>query len=81
MIGLLPLFGQLFGANNNRSKSTSDNPLEAVKEYDRKKSKEDAEFQMYKRGEQSKDIKFNGLMDLSTKRINAATENGKKINL
>lgn len=81
MIGLLPFIGQMLGSSNSRSRSTSDNPLEAVKEYDRKKSKEDAEFQMYKRGEQSKDIKFNGLMDLSTKRINAATENGKKINI
>lgn len=81
MIGLLPFIGQILGSSNSRSRSTSDNPLEAVKEYDRKKSKEDAEFQMYKRGEQSKDIKFNGLMDLSTKRINAATENGKKINI
>lgn len=81
MIGFLPFIGQILGSSNSRSRSTSDNPLEAVKEYDRKKSKEDAEFQMYKRGEQSKDIKFNGLMDLSTKRINAATENGKKINI
>ena len=81
MIGLLPFIGQMLGSSNSRSRSTSDNPLEAVKEYDRKKSKEDAAFQIYKRGEQSKDLKFNGLMDLSTKRINAATENGKKINI
>lgn len=81
MSGFLSLAGQILGISNSRNKSTSDNPLEAVKEYDRKKSKEDAAFQMYKRGEQSKDIIFNGLMDLSTKRINAATENGKKINI
>lgn len=81
MTGILSLAGQILGISNSRSRSTSDNPLEAVKEYDRKKSKEDAAFQIYKRGEQSKDIKFNGLMDLSTKRINAATENGKKINI
>ena len=81
MTGILSLAGQILGIRNSRSRSTSDNPLEAVKEYDRKKSKEDAAFQIYKRGEQTNDIKFNGLMDLSTKRINAATENGKKINI
>lgn len=81
MTGILSLAGQILGISSSRSRTTSDNPLEAVKEYDRKKSKEDAAFQMYKRGEQSKDIKFNGLMDLSAKRINAATENGKKINI
>ena len=81
MIGLLPFIGQMLGSSNSRSRSTSDNPLEAVKEYDRKKSKEEADFYIYKRGEQSKDIKNNGLIDLSTKRINALTENGKRINL
>ena len=81
MSGFLSLAGQMLGISNSRNKSTSDNPLEAVKEYDRKKSKEEADFQIYKRGEQSKDIKNNGLIDLSTKRINALTENGKRINL
>ena len=49
MTGILSLAGQILGISNSRSRSTSDNPLEAVKEYDRKKSKEDAEFRQVSR--------------------------------
>ena len=72
---LTPLLGQILGG------SASGSPLEAVKEYDRQKSMEDAQFQMYKRGKDSESMQLNGVMDSSIKQINAMTENGKKINI
>lgn len=48
MSGFLSLAGQILGISNSRNKSTSDNPLEAVKEYDRKKARKMQRFKCIK---------------------------------